>query len=138
MRVSMKTEAGNKKKLPLWNGKKRSESNRVETNRNLKNETVINTTKNQHARNTSNLSIFFAVMPFLGLRLLDNPVEKLAPCAELRHKMDESFIFVHVVELDNARVVNAPQDVNLTPQALDPADLALFDCLDCETLGGLF
>lgn len=73
-------------------------------------------------------------MPFLRLRLLDNPVEELAPGAELSHKMDEAVVFVDVVKLDNARVVDAPQDFNLTPQALDAADLALLNCLDCETL----
>lgn len=104
-----------------------------------KNETAINRRKKQHVSNEiSNLSVFFAVMPFLGLRFLNNPVEELAPGTELRHKMDESFIFVDVVELDNAWVVDTPQDVNLTPQTLDAAYLALLDCLDCETLRVLY
>ena len=73
-------------------------------------------------------------MTLLRFGLLDDPVEKLAPGAELGHQVDEPVVLVHVVQLDDARVVYAAQDLDLTPQTLDLADLGLFDRLDREAL----
>ena len=80
------------------------------------------------------LGVLIAVVALLRLRLLDDAVEQLAPRAQLRHEVDEAVVLVDVVQLDDARVVHAPEDLDLAPQALDPADLALLDGLDCETL----
>lgn len=73
-------------------------------------------------------------MTLLRLRLLDNAVEQLASGAELRDQVDEPVVLVHVVELDDARMVHAPQDLDLAPEALDAAHLALLDGLDSEAL----
>lgn len=73
-------------------------------------------------------------MTLLRLGLLDDAVEELAAGAQLRHQVDEPIVLVHVVQLDDARVVHAPQDLDLAPEALDAAHLALLDGLDGEAL----
>ena len=73
-------------------------------------------------------------MTLLRFGLLDDPVEKLAPGAELGHQVDEPVVLVHVVQLDDAWVVYAAQDLDLAPQSLDLANLGLLDRLDREAL----
>lgn len=85
---------------------------------------------------STNLGILLAVVALLGLGLLDDAVEQLAAGAQLRHQVDEPVVLVHVVKLDDARVVHAAKDLDLTPEALDAAHLALLDRLDGEALQG--
>lgn len=80
------------------------------------------------------LGILLAVVALLRLRLLDDAVEQLSAGAQLRHQVDEPVVLVDVVELDDARVVNAPEDLDLASEALDAAHLALLDGLDRVTL----
>ena len=61
----------------------------------------------------TDLGILFAVVILFRFGLLDDPVEKLAPGAELGHQVDKPVVLVHVVQLDDARVVHAAQDLDL-------------------------
>lgn len=76
------------------------------------------------------LGVFFAVVALLRLRLLDNAVEQLPSRAKLCDEVDEAVVLVDVVQLDDARVVHAPKNLDLAPQTLDATHLALFDRLD--------
>ena len=83
-----------------------------------------------HPNTAKHLGILLAVTALLRLRLLYDAVEQLAAGAQLRDKVDEPVVLVDVVQLDDAGVVHAPEDLDLAPEALDAANLALLDRLD--------
>ena len=73
-------------------------------------------------------------MTLLRFGLLDDPVEKIAPGAELGRQVDEPVVLVHVVQLDDARMVHAAQNLDLAPQPLNAAHSAFLDGFDRKTL----